>query len=108
MDIFSHLVSSFDPKKPNFRPTEIYNESWLVKIVLNQASTIGDEDHPLGFVPGSTWYSEAQLPTIFKPRYRGDLLGESRTNADGVIGHIRVGEKRKSILNWIGWQDSSL
>jgi len=95
MDIFSNLISSFDPKKPNFRPTEIYNENWLIKIILNQASTIDDDDHPLGFLPGSTWYSEGQMPTVFKSRYRGDPLGESRTHADGVIGDIRIGEKAK-------------
>lgn len=95
MHIISELIASFDPQNPNFRPTEIYNENWLTKIVLNQASTIKDSGFPLGFLTGSTWYSESQLPTAFKPRHRGDPLGESRTNADGVIGHIEVGKLAK-------------
>jgi hypothetical protein len=95
MQILSQLIASFDPQNPSFRPTEIYNENWLTKIVLNQASFIKDTGYPLGFLPGSTWYSESQLPTAFKPRHRGDPLGESRTNADGVIGHIVVGKRAK-------------
>jgi hypothetical protein len=95
MDIFSELISSFDPKAPNFRPTEIYQESWLIKLVLHQASTLKDEDLFLGFLPKRTWYSESQLPTAFKARFRGDPLSESRTNADGAIGQIRIGSKAK-------------
>jgi len=94
--LLSELISSFDARNPNFRPTEIYNESWLVKMVMWQASTINDYDFPLGFLPESTWFSEALLPTAFKSRYRGDKLAEARTNADGVIGHFLIGEKAKA------------
>ena len=96
--LISDLLGSFDPEKPNFRPTEIYNECWMVKLVLHQASMIEDEEFSLGFLPGSTWFSEGLLPTAFKARYRGDKLSESRTNADGVIGHILVGEEGKADL----------
>lgn len=95
MDLLSELISSFDPSNPNFRPTELYNESWLIKLVLHQASKIPDETFPLGFLPGSTWFSEALLPTAFKARYQGDPLSEARTHADCVIGHIRIGAKAK-------------
>ena len=101
MDLLSELISSFDPSNPHFRPTELYNESWLMKLVFHQASTIPDETFPLGFLPGSTWFSEALLPTAFKARYQGDRLSESRTNADGVIGHIRIGTKAKADLELI-------
>ena len=101
MKIFSELISSFDPDNPNFRPTEIYQESWLIKLVLQQASTIDDVDHSLGFLPGSTWYSESQLPTAFKARRRGDPLAESRTNADCVIGNIIVGRKAEVDLELV-------
>jgi len=84
--------------QPNFRPTEIYNESWLVKLIMWQASTIENQDFPLGFLAESTWFSEALLPTAFKARYQGNKLSESRTNADGVIGHFLIGEKAKADL----------
>jgi len=102
MDLISKLISSFDPAQPNFRPTELYNESWLIKIILNQASDIEDQDFILSFLPNSTWFSEGLLPTAFKERYRGDKLSESRTNADGVIGHIQIGQKGKADLDLDG------
>jgi hypothetical protein len=96
MDLFADLVASFDPGTPHFRPTELYNEGWLVKLVLDQAFSFEYDGHPLGFLPGSTWFSEALLPTAFKARWRGDPLSESRTHADGVIGHFSVGAKAKT------------
>jgi hypothetical protein len=98
VNLLSDLISSFDPACPNFRPTELYSESWLLKLVFRQASTIRDKSFPLAFLEESTWFSEALLPTAFKPRYRGDPLSESRTNADGVIGHILIGTKAKADL----------
>lgn len=98
MDLLSELISSFDPANPNFRPTELYNESWLMKLVFHQAASIPDEDFSLGFLSGSSWFSEALLPTAFKARFQGDPLSEFRTNADGVIGHILIGTKAKADL----------
>jgi len=94
--ILTDLLSDFDPESPHFRPTEIYNESWLVKLIMSQAYLIPGDDHPLSFRPGSSWFSEALLPTAFKARKQGDPLAESRTNADGVIGHFRIGFKAKA------------
>jgi hypothetical protein len=34
----------------------------------------------------------------------GDPLAETRTNADGVIGHILVGEKGKADLELRQWR----
>jgi hypothetical protein len=96
MDLLIELIASFDPGDPRFRPTELYNESWLVKLILHQASRFDDDEHPLGFLPGSTWFSEALLPTRFKAQYQGDPLAESRTHADGIIGHFRVGARAKT------------
>ena len=98
MNLICELISSFDPAHPNFRPTEIYNEGWLLKLVLHQASTFQDATHALGFLPRSDWYSEALLPTAFKARYRGDPFAEKRTHADGVIGHVVVGRRGKADL----------
>lgn len=88
MDLLLNLISSFDLQNPNFRTTEIYNENWLLKIVLQQLSLLEDGDYPLGFLPESDWFSEGLLPTAFQARYQGDRLAESRTHADGLIGHI--------------------
>lgn len=37
----------------------------------------------------------------FLPRFRGDPLGESQTNADSVIGHFIIGSKGKTDLKLI-------
>ena len=44
------------------------------------------------------WFSEARLPSAFLPRFRGDPLAESHTNADGVIGHFTIGSTGKTDL----------
>ena len=98
MNLIYKLITSFDPAHPNFRPTEIYNEGWLLKLVLHQAANLRDTTHALSFLPRSDWYSEALLPTAFKARYRGDSIAEKRTHADGVIGHIIVGRRGKADL----------
>src|SRR4051794_27670096 len=41
---------------------------------------------------GARWFSEAWLPSAFLARYRGDRLAESRTHADGVVGHFSIGD----------------
>lgn len=99
MKLLADLIASLNAKTPNFRPTEIYNESWLIKLVLHHASAIPGDDFPLSFLEGSTWFSEGLLPTAFKARYQGDPWAESRTNADGTIGHINIGEKGKADLS---------
>lgn len=98
MDLLSKLISSFDSASPNFRPTELYNESWLIKLVLRQASKLPVSEFPLGFLADSDWFSEALLPSAFQARFRGDPLSESRTNADGVVGHFTIGEQAKADL----------
>lgn len=98
MNIIADLIGAFDPDNPNFRPTEIYNENWLLKAFLHLASEAEFRNSPFSFAKGSTWFSEALLPTAFRPNYRGDHLAETRTNADGVIGHILIGEKGKADL----------
>jgi len=98
LNIVAELIEKFDPKNPSFRPTEIYNEKWLLKAFMHQASQEDLPNTPFAFSDGAIWFSEALLPTAFQARYRGDRLGETRTNADAVIGHILIGEKAKADL----------
>jgi len=98
LKIIADLIEQFDPENPHFRPTEIYNENWLLKGFLYQASQAGLLNSPFSFFDGASWFSEALLPTAFQARYQGDKLAESRTNADGVIGHFLIGEKAKADL----------
>ena len=72
-------------------PTELFNEGWMLRLVLEWAQRHPDAIPALRFAPGSRWFSEALLPSRFKPRRRGDSAGEGFTHADAVIGHFTVG-----------------
>ncbi len=96
MEKFIELLNSFDIEHPNFPPTMIYNEGWMLRLVLEWFSKNLNVDHKINFHEDAKWFSEAQLPTPFGSRYRGDQLAESRTNADGVIGHFVVGSEGKT------------
>jgi len=99
--IFSNLGSYFDPESPNFPPTILYNEGWLLRLVIDWFSTSEVTDHPLSFPKDGNWFSEARFPSAFLRRFNGDPLAESHTNADGVIGHFVIGSKGKTDLELI-------
>ena len=90
------LIDAVEIEPAIFPPTLLYNEGWLLRLILDCYSRNNLSDHPLLFQPNATWFSEALLPSPFKPRYRGDLRSESRTHADGIVGQISVGGSAKS------------
>lgn len=73
-----------------FPATVLYNEGWMLRTVLHWFSRQPNGNHPLTFLPGARWFSEGLLPSQFRPRTRSDNRAESRTHADGVVGHIDV------------------
>lgn len=82
-----------------FPPTELYNEGWLLRLILDwYATNAGQANHPLAFSSDARWFSEALLPTAFRARSYKDPLAESRTHADGVIGHFTIGQRGKADL----------
>lgn len=72
-------------------PTLLYNEGWMLRLVLDWFSRQTLKKHPLRFLEDACWYSEVLLHTQFQARFRGDPLTESHTNADGAIGSFEVG-----------------
>ena len=90
------LIDAVESEPANFPPTLIYNEGWMLRLILDWYSRHQLSDHPLQFQPGATWFSEALLPSPFRPRYRGDTRAEARTHADGILGHISVGGSAKA------------
>lgn len=71
-------------------PTELYNEGWMLRLVLDWFDRDRAVSHQLSFLPEARWYSEALLPSRFLPHRRGDERAESFTHADGVIGHFSI------------------
>lgn len=82
-----------------FPPTIIYNEGWMLRIVLDWFQQNSSSNHELDVPGNGRWYSEALLPSTFLPRYRGDKFAESWTHADGVIGHFTIGDSGKGDLS---------
>jgi len=78
-------------------PTALFNEGWMLRLILDWFSKQPPSSHPLSFAPGSRWYSEALLSTQFRARTRSDTLAENWTHADGVIGHFRIGDGRGDV-----------
>jgi hypothetical protein len=60
--------------------------------VLDWFSRQREGAHPLDFEARTRWFSEALLRSQFLPRYRGEQLAEGWTHADGVIGHVAIGD----------------
>lgn len=97
-DTLKSLLDSCAEPTPHFPPTLLYNEGWVLRLVLHWFSKNSVIEHPLAFPSDCFWFSEALLPSPFLPRYRGDPLSESRTHADGVIGQVIIGKQGKADL----------
>jgi hypothetical protein len=91
LEVVSELLSRCETESTVFPPTDLYNEGWLLRIILDWFSKQDTADHELSFSYRCKWFSEARLPTQFKATSRKDPLYETWTHADGVIGHIIVG-----------------
>jgi hypothetical protein len=86
------MLEACDEGQPTFPPTVLFNENWLLRIVVDWFAGHGGDRYPMSPRAGARWFSEAWLPSAFLSRYRGDRLAESRTHADGVIGHFTIGD----------------
>jgi predicted RNase H-like nuclease len=95
-DTISNLIQRAGSKQRVFPATEYFNETWLLRIVLDWFSNQKIKDHPLSFAKGCRWFSEGLIPTQFRPRARKDPLGESWTHADAVIGHFQIGQEGRA------------
>lgn len=101
-DPIKAMLAGCEDGSAPFPPTVLFNEDWLLRLILDwfgKSESARDEGHPLAPAPGARWFSEALLPSAFLPRYKGDRLAESRTHADSVIGHIRVGRRGATDLS---------
>ncbi len=93
------MMQSCATKSPVFSPTTIYNEGWLLRLVLDWFSTHPLEGHPLSVTENGRWFSEALLPTTFTGSGKAARLTETSTHADAVIGHFDVGTRGKADLS---------
>jgi hypothetical protein len=88
------ILEKADKSDSNIPPTLLYNEGWMLRIILQQIKDKEIIHEDLSFPDNSIdWFSEALLPSPFLARTRGDNLSESWTHADGVVGKFKIGKK---------------
>lgn len=102
--VFAVLESAGALNSP-ILPTLLYEEGWLLRVVISLASE-GVDCLPLRIADGARWLSEARLYSAFQGRFRGDPLAETPSHADGAIGHLGISLNTKSglMLNPCGTQ----
>jgi hypothetical protein len=86
-----NMLQTCDTDDGVIPPTEVYNEGWMLRLILDWFSRQPASNHQLSFEKGVRWYSEMLLPSQFLPRSQTDAQAESYTHADGVIGHFAIG-----------------
>ena len=70
--------------------TEVFNERWMLRLILDWFSRQPPSDHPLSFEKDARWYSEIILPSPLLPAFEKDPNAEAHAHADGVIGHFSI------------------
>ena len=99
LESIQEMLRTAATDQPLFPPTLLYNEGWLLRLVLDWFARHSVQDQLLSFAADANWFSEALLPSPFLARNRGDQLAESWTHADGVVGHFLIGEKGRADLS---------
>lgn len=94
IDSINLILERCESNMCSMPPTVLYNEGWMLRLLLEWFSQQQASGHPLDFTDGSRWYSEALIPSAFLPRKRGDKFAETWTHADGVIGHFEIGKDK--------------
>ena len=94
---FASMLQNIVGGEYGVNPSVIFNEDWLLRILLYNHHK-GVQCFPFPHDTKSRWFSEAQLPTVFKARYQGDPLAEKRTRIDGTYGHIKIKKRSKARL----------
>lgn len=96
------MLTKCDSDVTVFPPTELYNEGWLLRLILDFLDRNRQFDHRLALVNDARWYSEALMHSRFLKRYNGDPQAELFTHADGIVGQFNIairGQSDVGLLN---------
>src|SRR5262245_2860672 len=91
------LINAGRPASP-IRPTELYNETWMLRLLLDWCASQAPPTHHLYFHPGARWSSEALLRSAFGPTFRGDLSQNPGPMLTESSGTSRLGSQVVEIL----------
>jgi len=93
-EVISDILKSVENSigyENHISPTFLYNEGWMLRLVLQWFKAHEDIDYKFSFLPGAHWYSEGLLSSPFLAQWKGDNLAESYTHADAVVGDFTIG-----------------
>jgi hypothetical protein len=94
------MLRSCAGKSPVLPPTTIFNESWLLRLVLEWFAVHAPPEHPLVVPERGRWFSEALLPTTFTGAGgKAARLVEPAAQVDAVIGHFDIPTKGAADLS---------
>src|SRR5258708_39295886 len=83
---------------PPFPPNVLFNENWLLRIVIDWFERHGGDRYPMAPLPGAHWFSEAWLASALLPRHRGDRPAESPAPAAGALRPLTLRHPRPAGL----------
>ena len=91
-------IKELEDQKSNIPPTQLYNEGWMLRLVLKWFNANTEINHELSMKKQTRWYSEALLSSRFLPKSQKDKLSEKHTHADGVYGDFDIVGKGDLLL----------
>jgi hypothetical protein len=91
LEAIARILSRCGSDDPLLPATQLFNEAWMLRLVLDWLDRNRAVPHELAFSPEAKWYSEALLPSQLLPKSnRAEPTPESHTRADGIIGHFKL------------------
>lgn len=84
-------IKFFKDGKNNLQPTLLYNEGWMLRLVLKWFNDHKEINYIISMKNESNWFSEALLKPKFIAMEKGDKLAERHTHADGIYGNFKIG-----------------
>ena len=87
MEDITEIIKSIDSDHSRLNPTEIYNEGWMTRILVNNSIRYRIKIKGLDFGKIENWTSEA---LISSPFIRADFDREGYTHADIALGNFSV------------------
>lgn len=95
-ELVQEMFAGVNTQNRKFPQTEVYNETWMLRLLLSWQSLRNDRRDVLPFDNCESWFSEANLPSPFSARSKGDKRSEQWTHSDCVIGDFEIRKDTKA------------
>ena len=93
------MMQSAATKSPVLPPATIFNEQWLLRLIIDWYATHAVGEHAFTVPAKGRWLSQALLPTAFGRGGRAAKLAEAPSEVGGIVGHVAVAEGGKGEIS---------